>query len=444
MPYLHCSRWVLAYSGGMDSHVLFHLLAGVHRQLSEPKPELLALHINHGLQLEAESWQQHCELEAKKLNTPFSSVRVDLSADGEAAGHEHLGNLEERARNARYGVFESKLCEGDLLLLAHHLDDQLETFMQRLLRGSGVSGLTAMPRERSLGKAVLLRPLLGVSRADLKVYAQKNKLCWVEDSSNVDERFDRNYLRHSIMPLIESRWPAYRTTLNRAVSHIAEADGLLKELAIADLPQLKAGAYPWGGYSISCEGLNSLAADHQCNALRFWMNSCAMPSPCAEHLVDIIAFASLAADSQPLLRLGDIEVRRYRDALVFMPCLAEVDLSKSYAIAAGDTLNVEGLGRLSLPRSNQGERVKVIGDLTLRFRQGGERCQPAARAHSQSLKKLLQEYQVPPWLRDRVPLLYSGDTLIAVADLWVCKAYSAPSNEPGYQLQWAYPTACFH
>lgn len=443
-PYLHCPRWVVAYSGGMDSHVLLHLLAGVHRRLADPKPELMALHINHGLQAEAGAWQQHCELEAAKLNIPLSCVKVDLSEDSEPTENMRRGNFEEHARNARYRAFEGVLGEGDLLLLAHHLDDQLETLMQRLLRGSGISGLAAMPRERGLAQATLLRPLLGFARKNLKSYAQDHKLCWVEDNSNRDERFDRNYLRHSVLPLIENRWPAYRATLSRAVSHIAEADSLLKEVASADLSQLQAHAYRWGGYCISCRGLNDLSVDRQRNVLRYWMSSCSLPMPSTEHLGDILSFARLPADSNPLLQFGGVEVRRYRDALVFTPCLVNLDVSQRYALAEGATLKVTGLGSVSLLASNQGERIKHSSDLSVRFRHGGERCQPAARAHSQTLKKLLQEYQVPPWVRNRIPLLYSADTLIAVADLWICEGYTALLDEPGYKLECAYSAACFH
>lgn len=443
-PYLHCSRWVIAYSGGMDSHVLLHLLVNLHQQLLEPKPQLLVLHINHGLQAEADAWQLHCEQASKSLNTPFSSIRVNITTGTEIAGNGRRGNLEEHARNARYRAFERMLGEGDLLLMAHHLDDQLETLMQRMLRGSGIAGLAAMPKERSLGSATLLRPLLDIARKELVSYALDNKLCWVEDNSNRDESFDRNYLRHSVLPLIESRWPAYRTTLSRAIAHIAEADSLLKEMAIADLPQLQAQAYRWGGYCLSCRALNALSTARQRNVLRYWMSSCALPVPSSEHLAGVMAFAALSADSSPLLQFGGIEVRRYRDALVFMPCLADVDVLKTYALAAGATLSIKGLGDVFLLKSKKGERVKLGAELSVRFRQGGIRCQPAARAHSQTLKKLLHEYQVPPWMRDRIPLLYSGNALIAVANLWVCKGYIAKLDEPGYKLDCTYSSACFH
>lgn len=427
-----CHRWVVGYSGGLDSHVLLHLIGSVYQQLPEPKPQLLAFHVDHGLQANSADWQGHCKNEASKLNVPFSAVSVDVAPLSRTS-------LEEGARNARYQAFEALLGDNDLLLLAHHIDDQLETLMQRLLRGSGISGLMAIPRERALAKGRILRPLLNCSRGDLARYAHEYQLCWIEDESNLDERHDRNYLRHSVMPLIEKRWPEYRTTMTRTISHISEAEGLLKELAAGDLPLLKAKKYQWGGYAISCRGLNCLAENRQRNVLRFLMDALGLSMPSARHLDELRAFASLSSDSQPLLQLGETEVRRYQDNLIFMSRLPPCDLTKSYHLSIDTSLDLDGAGSLSLKSSNKGARIKSADNLHVRFRKGGERCKPVGRPHSQSLKKLFQEYSIPPWFRDRIPLLYRGNDLIAVADLWICDGFDAIAEEAGYEINWHCP-----
>jgi tRNA(Ile)-lysidine synthase len=427
-------RWIVAYSGGLDSHVLLHLLKTVHQQFEVPRPALLAFHVNHGINPCADDWEQHCQHVADQLGVAFSSVRVHVPAEKGLS-------LEESARDVRYRQFAELMQPGDLLLLAHHLDDQIETLMQRLLRGSGVSGLGGMPDERVLSKGLMLRPLLEFRRVDLEAYAEACRLEWIEDDSNDDERFDRNFLRHKVFPLVEQRWPSYRSTLGRVIEHAREASELLVELAGQDLSLLKYGAFEWGGYRMSIAGLQGLNRRRQKNLLRYWFEHTGIAIPSTEQLHEILSFIDMRADACPLLCYGDTEVRRYKDNLVFMPRVSQVFSSEPCAIDPGASIAIAGVGHITLTTSAKASglqelRIAQLENYSVRFRCGGERCQPAGRQHSQLLKKLLQEWGVPPWWRDRIPLLYSNDVLIAVGDLWVCEGFVALPDQPAVILRW--------
>lgn len=422
-------RWIVAYSGGMDSHVLLHLIARICNSLPGSKPQILAFHVNHGLQANAAGWQVHCALQAEKLEIDFHSIDLSL-------GDMSQLSIETAAREGRYRAFAEFMEEGDVVLMAHHLDDQAETLMQRMLRGSGIAGLKSIPEQRALGKGHISRPLLSVSRSELLQYALSSGLQWVEDDSNSDQAHDRNYLRHSVMPRLEGRWPQYRQTLNRVVNHVNEASLLLDEVAAEDLAALSVSECSWGGYKICCQGLSLLSDSRQKNLIRYWLALCGFPLPSTLQMIELISFLSLPVDAKPLLQYAGIEVRRHQQFLVFMRALPPVDSNLKVTLGCGQAVQLEGVGELSLKLVDSSPSLagfRVDEPLVIRLRQGGERCRPVGRDCSQSLKKLLQEYRVPPWWRDRLPLIYSGDHLVAVADLWVCEGFQ---SDQGYQLDW--------
>ena len=252
-------RYWVAYSGGCDSTVLLHALAALRDQLPV---ELHALHVNHNLHEAAPTWAAHCRAVCETLAIPLTEVNVDArAAKGESP--------EAAARAARYCIFTDVLKAGDGLLLAHHRDDQAETLLLQLLRGSGPRGLAAMPAHRPQGAGWLGRPLLSFSRQELCRYAEAEKLQWIDDPSNFDTDFDRNFLRQRVLPLLQERWPAAATTLGRAAEHQAEAAELLHQLAEEDW-QLTAGPQ---ADTLQIDSLLRLTPDRQRNVLRYWINS---------------------------------------------------------------------------------------------------------------------------------------------------------------------------
>jgi tRNA(Ile)-lysidine synthase len=324
-----------------------------------------------------------------------------------------------------------------LLLMGHHQDDQVETLLMRLLRGSGSRGMAAMPQQRTIGHSQLLRPMLELARADIVDYASQQGLQWVEDPSNQSSDFDRNFLRLQLLPLLAQRWPQYRQTLSRAAALSEESAQLNDELAAADFHSLSLSpelpSLPLGGF-------RELSHARQKNLLRYWLRQRQLAMPSALQLQAVLDNVIAAKqDAEPLVEWPGVQARRFKDELYCMAPLMVVDTLACYRWALSSPLIVDGVGQLTAqPATGQGisaGRLQQAG-LELRFRRGGERCQPAGRSGSQSLKKLFQEYAVEPWLRDRVPLLYCGEELVAVADLWVCQHWQAGGAEPGWLLGW--------
>ena len=415
-------RYWVALSGGLDSTVLLQALAAGRGRLPG---ELRAVHVNHGLNPKASEWQHHCERMCASLGVPLECRTVAVrAAQGES--------LEAVAREKRYAAFRSLLGPGDLLLLAQHQDDQAETFLLQALRGAGVRGLAAMPEEAATDGLRLARPLLAYPRAELETWAQANSLVWVEDPSNADRGFDRNYLRHEVLPRLKTRWPSAGETLSRSARLSAEADALLKELAAEDSDRYGvAETFP-------LRALQDLSAPRARNLLRHWLQLRQLPLPPAQKLDEILRQAEAGVDRNPCIDWEGAEVRRYRRRLYAQKPMAGVPLG--FRLLPGEVHDLgAGLGRLKLvPASGEGLKAALCGPtgLSVGFRHGGESCQPAGHAHERPLKKWLQELHVVPWLRDRLPLLETGPELLAVAGLFVCAPYAAKPGEAGLRIEW--------
>lgn len=440
-PYRQAKRWLVSYSGGVDSHVLLHLLAQLCSQTcsaDDPFPSLEAIHINHQLQSQSQQWADHCQRQAAMLGIAVTVLHVDVDQGG---------NLEERARQARYRALESVSRAGDVIFMGHHLDDQAETVLLRLFRGSGSRGMSGMPHKRPLGRAQLLRPLLDITRSDIEHYARRHKLCWVEDPSNRRADFDRNFLRTTILPMIAQRWPQYRQTVARAARLSEESTALNSELAQWDCHAL--GLDPDSG-SLPINVLADLSAARTKNLLRYWLLNRGLALPTAGQLQAVLdQLITAKQDAQPLVQwsmgehalLGErscVQVRRFRGQLYAMAKLPAFDPQAQFCWDLSQPLVMLGVGQLSAKRV-LGNGLKAQGPLQVRFRRGGERCKPRGRHRSQTLKKLFQEYDIPPWLRERVPLIYRHDELVAVGDYWVCEGYSAEADEAGLLLHWQQP-----
>lgn len=403
--------WWVGLSGGLDSTVLLHALVQLNLPVS-----LRALHINHQISPNANTWQHQCEQFCLQLAVPFFAEKVQVTNSGKG--------VEDAARAARYQVFEQYVGANDCLLTAHHSNDQAETLLLRLMRGAGPRGLAAIASERKLlsgGK--LIRPLLHCSRTGLEVYARTQSLQWVEDESNQDDHYDRNFLRNQVMPLLQMRWPAFMRKWQQTADLCAQQESLLEEVAQQDLER----ANPCTervGQSIDLLWLKSLSRARRQNFLRYWLRQSGFDLPEVSHWQQLEnQLFNAREDASVEITWGECSVRPYQTRLFLLP-------AKQPSL----TLN---LVRLTPVENPGGNYLRAdLPDLHIRYRKGGERCKPARRAHSQTLKKLLQEYQLEPWLRDSVPLLYSADQLVAVGDLWICDGYLAPAGTSALKVVW--------
>jgi tRNA(Ile)-lysidine synthase len=428
----NASAALVGLSGGLDSSVLLHLLFRL-RELGWSVP-LSALHVQHGLQAEAESWLEHCRQKCAALDIPFAYEHAQLGAARLSS--------EDAARQARYAAFARHLPLGGVLLQAHHQQDQVETVLFRLLRGSGVRGLGGMPRERRFASGWLLRPLLDLPRAELERYACEHQLCWVEDPSNAQGHYSRNFLRQHILPSLREHWPALDKQLLTSAARGAEAAFLLDELAAADLESAQ-GPHP---STVKLEALRTLSVARRNNLVRFWCrqrHGAAAPEPGAA-LLERLQTELLDAkpSATPVLRWGEgaaeLTLRRHGVHVYLVPRLPLLPLCLELVV--GEVLELPApLGRLCWREGGEGGLALRQGErLQLRFRQGGERIKLAGRP-SRELKKLLWELGIAPWLRDYVPLIYRNEQLLAAAGFAQDEAVLSKSQQNTLQLVWERP-----
>ncbi len=400
-PWRHAPAWRVALSGGLDSTVLLHLLASLAQR--EALPPLFAIHIHHGLQAAADAWPAHCRALCERLGVPLQVEYVEV---------EPGASIERAARDARYAAFAAALAPGELLLVAQHREDQAETLLFRLLRGAGVQGLAAMPATRPLGAGQLLRPLLNCSRAELQTYAEQQQLAWIEDPSNADSRFSRNYLRQRVMPLLQARWPQAAQRMALTAEHLGEAAQLLDELAQQDLRAAQSpSCFAWLNLaSLDLPVIRELSAARQRNALRYWLRGrTAMPDSC--HWSGWDNLRDAASDATPIWRLAGGELQRADERLWWLTgAWLQTPRPPGQLVQAEQWLDLPGNGAVSL----QGRMP--TGELQLSYRHGGEVMELPGRGR-RNLKRLLNERQVPVFLRGRLPLLTCDGRLVAVANL---------------------------
>lgn len=433
-------RLIVALSGGVDSVVLLDLLTTLSVQMQF---KLSAVHVNHGISANAGKWSKFCRDLCRSKGVPFRSIKLKI--------HRKAGiSLEAAARDERYRIF-GKL-EGDYVVLAQHLDDQAETLLLQLLRGAGVKGLGAMPVIRDPAPGIrnpapgvtswtsycgarILRPMLDMSRREIESYAGENALRWITDESNDDVSFDRNFLRHEFFPLLEKRFPSYRATFLRASRHMAEASGLLDELAEADSKKcIVAGKLQIGN-------LRELSLPRARNLLRYILAQQGAILPSTAKLEEILRqLMSSRIDSKLHIIFGNTEVRCFRGIV--------------------HVRNAGLLPRMEWPLAWHGEKQLVIDDLggsirftrrkglginlqklmespvTIRMRQGGERLRLDCNRPRRSLKNLLREASLPPWDREALPLMFSGEYLVWVPGIGVDCAFQAAAGEPGLTVEW--------
>ena len=476
----------VALSGGVDSTALLAALA-VKRPASL---QLRALHVDHGLRAASKQWAAHCRRLARDLHVPFKVLTTKVERPRGTS-------LEAAARDARYRLLATELHPGEILLTAHHSDDQLETVLLQLLRGSGLPGIAAMPALAPFARGQLARPLLSRSRAELEQWVRERKLTWIEDDSNVDESLDRNYLRLRVLPLIRDRWPGSATAVARSARHAAEAQTLLDTLARADIDRASYGE------SLSIKSLRALPPDRLRNALRFWITRAGYLAPDTKRLEEITGpLLDARPDANPFVEWGEGEgsarAQRHGDLLSLGPRVSrglsrpQPSTRTTHArddstvtrtartsaasptppvdLPAGDSLAGRSLaerpvivwswrdspvhdlphdlGKLELEPDDRGpvDLDALPHPLTIRWRRGGERLSPRRGGPRRALKNLLQESHVPVNERQRLPLLFSAepagatsssDRLLAVADLFLDETVQAtPTSRRRARLRW--------
>ena len=412
-------RVLVGFSGGLDSTVLLRLLAG---DADIRRHGLRAIHVHHGLHADADAWAAHCRRTCDALDVPLSIVHVDVDR---ASG---LG-LEGAARATRHRAFEEGLRDDEILALAHHRDDQAETFLLRALRGSGVDGLAGMRPWRAYANGWLWRPLLDVPRDALQAHATAHGLAWIEDASNGDPRFDRNFLRNEVMPLLRQRWPQASDNLARCAALNAQAVDLLE---LDDVSALRHAMHD--DRTLDVDALRAIPQARRARVLRRWIGALGLP-PLPGHGIARIETDLLPArtDAEACFEWSCARIRRWRNLL--------------HADAMREAFPVhwaqawDGAGPLWLPTGDTLELVGVDGfdaPLHVHARQGGERIVLPGRGHSHALKHVLQEAGIPPWRRERLPLLSSADgTLQAAGDAILSASLAAWLGTREARLHWS-------
>ncbi len=389
---------------------------------------LSALHVNHRIHPEADRWQEFCQQFCLEQGIPCSVERVDLNRTGGES-------LEAVARDARYAAFARQ--PADFIVLAHHQNDQAETFLIQLLRGAGLQGLCAMPEMRPLdprGTAPrLLRPLLQVARTDLQACAEALGLRWIHDPSNDQRAYVRNFLRHEVAPVLNARFPSWQATVARSLGHLSQAQALLDVLAQQDF------AACGNAEGIRVGNALALGEDRATNLLRWWLRRQGAPACHQGQLQEWLRQGHAAPDRTPELAWNGWVLGRFAGSWQLHRAIDGDWVLPTLSCWPEGTIQIPGAGRLiQEPATGSGIRRELLaqGQISLRTRQGGERLRPRAGGPTRTLRHLFQESALPPWWRDALPLVFRGDTLICVPGVAVDAAAQAGPGEPGLQLRW--------
>jgi tRNA(Ile)-lysidine synthase len=424
------SQIVVAYSGGLDSTVMLHMV-----KQSTPSIPLLAVHVNHNLSPNAAKWQTHCENVCKAWKIPFIAKSVHITSNDKG--------LEAEARKLRYEAISECIVQNAVVLTGQHQQDQLETFLLQLKRGAGPKGLSCMPRSIEFEKdAVLLRPLLDLTRQELEQYAIDNNLSWIEDESNQDTRFDRNFIRRDVLPIIQARWPGFGKAASRSIGLIAEQQQLVDEMAAEDLQPLQLN-----NNSFDSSSLKKLSKARQRNLVRYWIMGQKVSLPSMSVLDNMLTqVIDAKPDAMPQVKWGDHQLRRFRDVVylfdnsIEMPGIdCRLIVNQAMVLndnigtlcltdeVADDQANERGKQALLLRPPMEDETVSV------RFNVPGLSCKPLGAAHTRKLKDLFKQHNIPPWQRSRTPLIYYNEQLVAVAGMFVCEDnFARQKKDPLY------------
>jgi len=414
-------KLLLALSGGLDSSVLLHLLAALRPLLGF---ELYALHVHHGLSPNADAWAALCEQQCQLLDVPITITRVNVDQASKSG-------VEAAARLLRYQALfdEQRAIQADFVVTAHHQDDQAETLLLQLLRGAGVKGLSSMAavdQTRSL-----MRPLLGVPRRILFDYAVQHNLAWCDDESNDNTKYERNFIRHEVMPILQERYPSVQSVIARTASHLAEASSLLEVLAEMDAQDIVVNS------SICLQGLAQLGMVRAKNLLRWWFAQHKLAMPTSDHLAEMLEqLLNAKPDAELSINIQHFTLRRYQQRAYL--CIAQVSEPFDMVWNGEATLTVPNGGLLTFKQVQGAGLALKFGMTRLRItnRSGGERFKPDVTRPTRTLKHLLQAANIPPWQRDHVPLIYWQDSLACVPGIGIAHELKAAEGESGLEVTW--------
>ncbi|WP_017445709.1 tRNA lysidine(34) synthetase TilS [Gayadomonas joobiniege] len=412
-------------SGGIDSVVLLHCLSVLNA--NKPELKIRAIHVNHGLSDNAQQWQTFCQQFCKSLAIPLHCQQVQIKKTSRQS-------LEQLARDARYQAFKQIVSPADVLTTGQHLDDQAETFLLRLKRGSGPAGLAGMQAIscNQYGQTIW-RPLLKIKRRRIIAYAKAHRLHWIEDESNQDLQFDRNFLRQQILPTIESRWPGFSECVARSADLCRMQNELAQDMAQMDAERCIKGR------QLDLNQLVQLAEHRQFNLLRYWLLQFQPLMPSFQQMQQLLAMQTAKPDAQPELVVSGGQVRRYQDSLYFLSqrqleffarTKQQHAASEPFCLSDGQTAQLdfsENSGHIKL--------MVPLADMIIKYQLPSSlSCRPQGRKHSRTLKKLWQEYQIPVWQRSSIPYLFYQGQLVAALGHWICADYYQSVQGPGYCL----------
>lgn len=410
------NKLIVGFSGGLDSTVLLHLMAQQPALIGK----LHAVHIHHGLSEYADAWLLHCKQACKSLSVPLTVRKVQCDSHS---------NIEEGARIARYRAFSAFINDNDALVLAHHADDQAETLLLQLFRGAGIDGMAAMTSMKALTKGELLRPFLEHSRRALEAYAHDHQLTWVEDESNQSHAFSRNFLRHRVMPLLQEKWPGVAGNLARSAKHCQQAKLNLDSLANLDIKDLNQQ-----GTRLSLLSLRSLSRERMVNVLRVWLRNNNIRRPgtlILNRLIDEVILARI--DAMPMISIDHVLVQRFQQDLHLIKQTVKPQLGRIEWCDFPHPLPFNADEALYATPTSNGLLVPRGCRVEIRFRQGGELFY--WHGQTKQLKKLWQQWRIPPWRRALIPLLYIDDELAAVVGFAISDYYHSLALENTYNVR---------
>ncbi len=420
---LGVTKFTIALSGGVDSMVLLDLLSKAKRSSDVIK----AIHINHNLHESSKEWVDFVKDACKKYKLPLIVESINPKQEG--------FGLEAEAREQRYKKFKEIILDNECLLTAHHLDDQIETTLFRIFRGTGLDGLRSIRKKAKFGKGLLFRPLINIPREAIEQYAKLNDIKWIEDPSNNNIYFDRNYLRNNIVPSIKKRWPNAQKTITRLSSLAENNQKLLHELAKEDIGEIEK-------FNVLDIGILSNKSSLRINNIfRFMILKNKMGIPSLKVLENGIETLINAKSDSPIITWDGFSIRRYKNTLYFFnPDLKQDEirpLKMKWFI--DETINLGGNRGSIQARFIKGQGIalnKCPKSLEIKYRKGGEQIKPSGHKITKSLKNLFQENNVLPWVRDQIPLFYLDEELISVGDLWFNQDYKAKEQEDGFLISW--------
>lgn len=413
------STILTAFSGGADSTVLLHLLQELRNDVHF---KLEALHVDHDVNPQSKAWERQCKEFCQSIDVKYHCKRLSWTDNQNIPTENDL-------REARYRWFKQQMSEGDVLVTAHHQNDQVETFLLNLMRGSGARGLSAMQAGSNFGGGKLVRPLLNISREQILQYATEHSLLYIDDPTNQNLTYDRNYLRHVVVPCLENRWSAASAQIARSASFLSDARVMMEQIGKADLKacESRGSGFLSIGCQLSVEKIKTLDKARQINLIRYWIRSCGLGEPRRNSLGNLID--SVIQDGARHYELGGLDKYRiccYSGNLY----LASNRLTDTRAVVIPwnleQPLYISEVERTLVPTRSTDRGIRVGAKdkkFTVRFRTGGERISLPGRKHSSSLKKLFQHHGIPPWERSQLPLIYQGETLVAVIP-WLYASHS--------------------